>query len=343
MGKSLTYAGAGVNIDRADRAKRGIRRLAGTTFNRQVLSDIGSFGGLFRLAGVKKPVLVSSMDGVGTKLKIAVAAGRHRTVGYDLVAHCINDILVQGARPLFFLDYLAMGRLNPQVVEDVVWGVARACRENGCVLIGGETAEMPDLYQGADYDLAGCIVGVAEQDRILDGSEISEGDRLYGLRSLGLHTNGYSLARSILFGRLKLRPESKIRELGVSVADALLAGHKCYLDDLWPLVQRKAIYGLAHITGGGITENVPRILPPGLAAQVRRDAWTPPPVFSFIQEQGSVRPEEMYRTFNMGIGMVVVVPPSRSRAVERFWRQRGTKFDCIGEVISSPRRRVEYR
>jgi phosphoribosylformylglycinamidine cyclo-ligase len=338
----MTYAGAGVNIERANLAKKRIRQLARSTFNGKVLSEIGSFGGLFQLSGVRNPVLVSSIDGVGTKLKVAVAAGRHRSVGYDLVSHCVNDILVQGARPLFFLDYFAMGRLKPAVALDVVWGVAKACRDNGCVLIGGETAEMPDLYRESDYDLAGCIVGVVERSKLLDGSAIRAGDRIYGLRSLGLHTNGYSLARRVIFDRLKLGLESQIPELGMSVADALLTKHKCYMRDLFPLLRRNAIHGLAHITGGGITENVPRILPKGLTARIAKASWTPSPLFAFIQKHGSVSAEEMFRTFNMGIGMIVVVPGSRCAAVERFWAEIKTKFDLVGEIAPSRRKGVEY-
>ncbi|MBI3940418.1 MAG: phosphoribosylformylglycinamidine cyclo-ligase [Acidobacteria bacterium] len=342
MGASITYAAAGVSIERANRAKASIRQLARGTFNRQVLSEIGSFGGLFRLSGVSDPVLVSSIDGVGTKLKVAVAAGRHRTVGYDLVCHCVNDILVQGARPLFFLDYLAMGRLDPGVVRDIVSGVAKACRENHCALIGGETAEMPGVYRGHDYDLAGCIVGVVERARILDGSAVRAGDFIYGLRSWGLHTNGYSLARTIFFERLKLTPDTPVPQLRMTVGRALLQRHKCYLDDLWPLIRRSAIHGLAHITGGGITGNVPRILPAGLSARILRNSWTPLPVFSFIQQQGDVSSEEMYRTFNMGIGMVVVVPPSHRDVVEKFWRSRNTRFYRVGEIVFSRRSAVEY-
>ncbi len=338
MPRSITYASAGVNIDRANRAKQRIKRLARATFTTQVLSEIGSFGALFQLAGIKNPVLVSSIDGVGTKIKVAIAADVHRTVGYDLVSHCVNDILVQGGRPLFFLDYFAAGKINPRVVTDVIAGVAKACRENQCVLIGGETAEMPDVYHGSDYDLAGCIVGVVEKGKIIDGSRIRHGDRVYGLQSWGLHTNGYSLARKVFFKRLKLKPQSRVAQLGMTVAQALLKRHRCYFKDLFPLLNEKAIHGIAHITGGGgITENVPRILPRGLAARISLDAWRPLPVFSFIEEHGNVPWQEMYRTFNMGIGMVVIVPPDRCRLVEKFWNQRTTKFCRLGEIVPHAR------
>ncbi|HEY3127965.1 MAG TPA: phosphoribosylformylglycinamidine cyclo-ligase [Acidobacteriota bacterium] len=342
MPRSISYASAGVNIDRAGRAKERIKRIARSTFTPQVLSEIGSFGGLFQLAAIKNPVLVSSIDGVGTKIKVAIAAKIHHTVGYDLVSHCVNDILAQGARPLFFLDYFAAGKLDARVVTDIVAGVAKACRENQCALIGGETAEMPDVYQGSDYDLAGCIVGVVEKEKIIDGSRIRRGDRVYGLPSWGLHTNGYSLARKVFFQRLRLKPRSYIEELRTTAAQALLKKHRCYFKDLFPLLAGSSIHGLAHITGGGITENVPRILPPGLAARISRSAWAPLPIFSFIQKHGNVPWREMYRAFNMGIGMMVIVPPSSCGVVEKFWKQRKTKFYPLGEIVPSRRRTVIY-
>lgn len=342
MPRSVTYASAGVDIDRANRAKEQIRRLARTTFNRQVLSEIGSFGGLFQLAGIKNPVLVSSIDGVGTKIKVAIAANVHGTIGYDLVSHCVNDILVQGARPLFFLDYLAAGKIDARVVTAVIAGVAKACRENQCALIGGETAEMPDVYHGADYDLAGCIVGAVEKEKIIDGSRIRRGDRVYGLQSSGLHTNGYSLARKVFFERLKLKPDSVVPDLGMTVSQALLKRHRCYSKDLFPLIAHDSIRGMAHITGGGITENVPRILPERVTARISRGAWTSQPIFSFIQKHAHLSWQEMFRTFNMGIGMVVIVPPDHGDAVEKFWRSRKTKFYKIGEIVTSRKPGVEY-
>jgi phosphoribosylformylglycinamidine cyclo-ligase len=273
-----------------------------------VLSDLGSFGGLFRLdqARYREPVLVSSADGVGTKLKVAFMTGRHDTVGADLVNHCVNDILVQGAEPLFFLDYLATGRLSPEVAEQVIAGIARSCRENGCALIGGETAEMPGFYADGEYDLAGFIVGIVEQSALIDGRTIAPGDAIIGLPSAGLHTNGYSLARRVLFERAGLTPDSFDAELGATIGDVLLAPHRSYLSAMRPVMQPGLVKGMAHITGGGITENLPRILPDGCAARIDRSAWSVPPIFRSIQRRGQIGVDEMYRVFNMGIGLIVV-------------------------------------
>jgi phosphoribosylformylglycinamidine cyclo-ligase len=303
----MDYRQSGVDIDAGNETVRRIKSLARATFTPGVLSDIGSFGGLFRLDRdrFQDPVLVSSVDGVGTKLKVAFMTGRHDTIGADLVNHCINDILVQGAEPLFFLDYLATGRLSPDVAEQIVGGIARACRENGCALIGGETAEMPGFYADGEYDLAGFIVGAVDRTRIVDGLTIVPGDVLIGLPSAGLHTNGYSLARRVFFDVACLQPDTFVRELGATVGAALLAPHRCYLSIVRPLLEREHVKGLAHITGGGITENLPRILPDGCAAEVDLNAWTVPPVFGFIQERGGVSRDEMYRTFNMGVGLIV--------------------------------------
>jgi phosphoribosylformylglycinamidine cyclo-ligase len=302
------YKAAGVDIDAGNEAVRRIRGLARTTFTPGVLSDIGSFGGLFRLdrERYEEPVLVSSADGVGTKLKIAFMTGRHDTVGADLVNHCVNDILVQGAEPLFFLDYLATGRLSPDVAEQVVAGVARGCRENACALIGGETAEMPGFYADGEYDIAGFIVGAVDRTRIIDGRTIVPGDVLIGLPSTGLHTNGYSLARHVFFDIAQWPPAQHVPELGGTLADALLAPHRSYLTCVRPLLQRHYVRGLAHITGGGITENLPRILPEGCAAEIDRGAWRVPPVFRLLQQHGRIRDDEMFRAFNMGLGMIVV-------------------------------------
>jgi phosphoribosylformylglycinamidine cyclo-ligase len=309
---ATAYRDAGVDIDAGDETVRRIRALARATFTRDVLSDIGSFGGLFRLDRdrYREPVLVSSADGVGTKLKVAFMTGRHDTVGADLVNHCVNDILVQGAEPLFFLDYLATGRLSPAVAEQVIAGVARACRENGCALIGGETAEMPGFYADGEYDLAGFIVGVVERDRIIDGRRIVPGDVLIGLPSAGLHTNGYSLARRVLFEQCGLTPDSFVPDIGATVADALLAPHVSYLRTVKPLLAGGTIKGMAHITGGGITDNLPRILPEGCGAAIDRAAWIVPPLFTFLQDRGGVAVDEMFRTFNMGIGLILVCAPS---------------------------------
>jgi phosphoribosylformylglycinamidine cyclo-ligase len=302
------YRSAGVDIDAGNETVRRIKSLARATFTSGVLSDIGSFGGLFALdrEQYREPVLVSSADGVGTKLKVAFMTGRHNTVGTDLVNHCVNDILVQGARPLFFLDYLATGRLQPDVAEQVIAGVARGCRENGCALIGGETAEMPGFYADGEYDIAGFIVGIVEKSRIVDGRSIRPGDALVGLPSSGLHTNGYSLARRVLFESRGFSPDSVRPELGTTIGDALLAPHRSYLRALAPLLDAGLLKGMAHITGGGITENLPRVLPDGCAATIHPGTWTELPIFTLISELGSIARPEMFRAFNMGIGLILV-------------------------------------
>ncbi len=304
----MDYRQSGVDIDAGNETVRRIKSLARSTFTPGVLSEIGSFGGLFRLdrERYQDPVLVSSADGVGTKLKVAFMTGRHDTVGGDLVNHCVNDILVQGAEPLFFLDYLATGRLDPSVAEQVVSGVARACRENGCALIGGETAEMPGFYADGEYDIAGFIVGVVDKANVIDGKAILPGDVLIGLPSAGLHTNGYSLARRVLFEVAGWKPETRLPALGTTIGDVLLAPHRSYLSLVRPLVERRHVKGLAHITGGGMTENLPRILPEGCAAEIDLRSWSVPPIFSLLQEHGAVPREEMFRAFNMGIGLIVV-------------------------------------
>jgi phosphoribosylformylglycinamidine cyclo-ligase len=307
MEPKIDYQSSGVNIDAGNETVSRIKTLARGTFTPGVLSEIGSFGGLFALGarGYRDPVLVSSADGVGTKLKVAFMANRHDTVGADLVNHCVNDILVQGAEPLFFLDYLATGRLRPDVAEQIVSGMASACRENGCALLGGETAEMPGFYADGEYDLAGFIVGGVERTRIVDGSTLVPGDVLIGLPSSGLHTNGYSLARRILFEVEQLTVESNVEELGTTVGEALLVPHRSYRTIVQPLLDRQLAKGLAHITGGGITENLPRILPKGVGAEIARDAWDVPPLFQYLQRAGDVADAEMFRAFNMGIGMIV--------------------------------------
>jgi phosphoribosylformylglycinamidine cyclo-ligase len=302
------YKAAGVDIDAGNETVRRIRSLARSTFTPGVLSEIGSFGGLFRLdrERYQEPVLVSSADGVGTKLKIAFMTGRHDTIGADLVNHCVNDILVQGAEPLFFLDYLATGRLSPLVAEQIVGGVARGCRENGCALIGGETAEMPGFYAEGEYDIAGFIVGAVDRANVIDGRRVVPGDVLIGLPSAGLHTNGYSLARHVFFETAGWTVDTVVPELGTTVGDALLAPHRSYLKVVRPLIQASLVKGLAHITGGGITENLPRALPDGCAAEVRLQSWSIPPLFRVLQHQGSIARDEMFRAFNMGVGLVVV-------------------------------------
>jgi phosphoribosylformylglycinamidine cyclo-ligase len=336
----MEYRQSGVDIDAGNEAVRRIRSLARSTFTTDVLSDIGSFGGLFRLdRGLcREPVLVSSADGVGTKLKVAFMTGRHDTIGADLVNHCVNDILVQGARPLFFLDYLATGQLSPEVAEQIISGVARACRANHCALIGGETAEMPGFYQAGEYDLAGFIVGLVDRERIIDGRTIEPGDVLVGLPSAGLHTNGYSLARRVLFEHSKLGADQFVDELGSTIGDALLAPHVSYLDLLWPAIESGMVKGLAHITGGGLTENVPRILPEGSQAAIVRGSWRVPPIFSFLQRRGAIGDVEMLRVFNMGIGMVVVcAPASRERLLKALEEAGEPRAVVIGRVVSGPR------
>jgi phosphoribosylformylglycinamidine cyclo-ligase len=333
------YRAAGVDIDAGNDAVRRIKTLARATFTPGVLSDIGSFGGLFRLDTdrYREPVLVSSADGVGTKLKIAFATGRHDTVGADLVNHCVNDILVQGAVPLFFLDYLATGRLSPAIAEQVVSGMARACRENGCALIGGETAEMPGFYHDGEYDLAGFIVGVVDRSRIIDGHTVRSGDVLVGLASTGLHTNGYSLARRVLFEVAGLSPEAFVPELGTTVADALLAPHRSYLSAIRPLLDEGLVKGMAHITGGGLTENLPRVLPDGCAAAVETAAWQPPAIFSVLQSRGGIDTDEMFRAFNMGIGLVVICAEADAHRAIAALTTHGEQPSVIGRVTSGSR------
>jgi phosphoribosylformylglycinamidine cyclo-ligase len=332
----MDYRDAGVDISAADDAKARIKGLARATFNSGVLSEIGSFGGMFRpdLARYREPVLVASTDGVGTKIQVAIAAGVHDTVGYDLVAHCVNDILVQGAVPLFFLDYIALGKMDPARVEAIVAGFARGCAEFGCPLIGGETAEMPGTYAPGDYDLAGFIVGVVEKDQALTGAAVRAGDVLVGLPSAGLHTNGYTLARKVLFDTLGHDVGAHLPELGTTVGAALLAPHRSYLSALEPLLERGKIRALVHITGGGFQGNIPRVLPEGLGARVRRGAWQVPPLFRLIQRGGNVSDEEMFRTFNMGVGMVAVVAPEDLHDVEHSLERRGEVSFVMGTVVA---------
>ena len=306
--KAISYADAGVSIDNANLAVNKIREYARSTFNERTLTEIGSFGGMFAGAfpDMAEPILVASADGVGTKLKLAFETGIHNTVGADLVNHCVNDILVQGARPLFFLDYFATGKLEPDTTASVVEGMARACRENGCVLLGGETAEMPDFYPPGEYDLAGFIVGVVDKKRVIDGKSITPGDVVLGIPSTGLQTNGYSLARKLFFEIGGYTADSYIDELGTTVGEGLLATHASFLPQIGPLLDSGVIKGLVHITGGGFLENIPRILPDGVAVEIQRGTWPELPIFGMMQRLGNVETHEMFRTFNMGIGMIVV-------------------------------------
>jgi len=331
MTRSISYADAGVSIDNANRAVAKIREFARSTFNERTLTEIGSFGGMFAgsFPGMAEPILVASADGVGTKLKLAFETGTHNTVGADLVNHCVNDILVQGARPLFFLDYFATGKLEPDVTASVVEGMARACRENGCVLLGGETAEMPDFYPPGEYDLAGFIVGVVDKSRVIDGKSIEPGDVVLGIPSNGLQTNGYSLARKLFFEVGGYKVDDVVDELGATVGEALLATHQSFLPQLSPILDTGLIKGLAHITGGGFLENIPRILPDGVSVEINRGTWPELPIFGLMQRLGNVSDHEMFRTFNMGIGMVAVCSASESGAV----LQHLTSGFEIGRII----------
>ena len=336
----ITYADAGVDIDAANRTKKRIKYLAHKTFTRGVLSEIGGFGGLFAVDKAKyvDPVLVSSVDGVGTKLKVAFEMGLHSTVGADLVNHCVNDIAVQGAAPLFFMDYLAAGKLEPAVAEKVVEGIADACKHNGCALIGGETAEMPGFYPDGEYDLAGFIVGVVERDRIITGKEVQIGDIVLGMASNGLHTNGYSLARKLLFEVAKYSTEDYVNEIKNKVGNELMRTHKSYWPALRKLIDAQCVSALAHITGGGITENLPRVLPRGFAASIDLGSWPIPPLFEHLQKLGNVPQDEMLRTFNMGLGMLMVVPLAKFKKAQTVLERVGEKAFTVGRIVKGERK-----
>jgi phosphoribosylformylglycinamidine cyclo-ligase len=327
------YARAGVNLDAADAAKQAMRAAIRTTHGPEVLGAMGGFGGLFALdtSGLREPVLVSSIDGVGTKLKIAFALNRHGSVGADLVNHCINDILVCGARPLFFLDYLALGAMDADQAATVVGGVAAACREAGCALIGGETAAMPGFYAAGEYDLAGCIVGLAERDHLVGGENIRVGDIVVGLPSLGLHTNGYSLARAV-FADADLN--ALVPELGRSLGDELLQPHRSYLHEVAPLVSDQLVTGMAHITGGGLTDNLPRVVPEGLTVRLDASTWDILPIFRLIQRQGNVAWDEMQRVFNIGLGFLIFCRPEHEARVLAQTASAGGRR--VGEVTEAP-------
>ena len=341
--KSISYADAGVDITSGDRSKQRIKMLARKTFNKQVLSEIGGFGGLFALDLEKfpNPVLVSSADGVGTKLKVAFDLGIHHTVGQDLVNHCVNDIAVQGATPLFFLDYLATGKLEDMVIERVVQGISEACKANGCALIGGETAQMPGFYADGEYDLAGTIIGAVSRDKIITGEQIQIGDVLVGLPSNDLHTNGYSLARKLLFEVAKYGPEQYINELKDKTGAALMRTHRSYLSVIKKLTGAEVVSGMAHITGGGITENLPRILPKGMGALVDRASWTVPPLFEHLQQLGNVEEDEMLRTFNMGIGLIAVIPAEKIKKAKAILNRANERHCLIGRIVRGERK-VSY-
>lgn len=337
---TITYADAGVDIDRSNRTKKRIKYLAHKTYTRGVLSEIGGFGSLFSIDKQKylDPVLVSSVDGVGTKLKVAFAMNVHTTVGADLVNHCVNDIAVQGATPLFFMDYLATGRLDPDVAEKVVEGLSAACKHNGCALIGGETAEMPGFYPDGEYDLAGFIVGVVERGRIITGQAVVAGDVILGLPSNGLHTNGYSLARKLLFEKARYTPDTYVNEIKGKVGNELMRTHKSY----WPVVKKlltaECIAAMAHITGGGITENLPRVLPRGVAAIIEVGSWPVLPIFKHLQKLGNVPQEEMLRVFNMGLGMLLVVPAKKFQKAQSVLERAGEKVYTVGRIVKGERK-----
>lgn len=333
--KGLTYKAAGVDLDAAARAKESFSTLLDSTRDARTLSALGAFGGCYAVPkGMADPVLVASADGVGTKLKVAFASGRHDSIGRDLVNHCVNDILVQGARPLFFLDYLATGALHDGVARSVVEGLAQGCRENSCVLLGGETAEMPSFYADGEYDLAGFVVGVVDRSRLLDGAAVRAGDRLIGVAAGGLHTNGYTLARTVVFERMGLSIGDDFPgEAGASVADVLLRVHRSYLDLVGPLLDEGAVSAMAHVTGGGIEGNLPRALPEGLGARIDCGSWPAPNVFRALAQGGHVDGREMYRVFNMGVGMVLIVPPERvDRVLDAAAGPAGPAWE-IGEVV----------
>ena len=330
----MRYRDAGVDVDAANRAYAGIRGLVQSTFDSRVLTDFGTFSGLYRpdFGQMERPLLVSSADGVGTKLKIAFLTGVHDTVGMDLVAHCTNDILVHGARPLFFLDYVATGKLEPQVVREVVKGLVEGCREAGCVLLGGETAEMPDFYQEGEYDLAGFIVGMADESRVPNSARVRTGDLLVGLPSSGIHTNGYSLVRKLFFEQEKMSVDTYVDTLGRTLGEELLVPHRNYLPSLRNLVGQDALHAVAHITGGGITDNLARVLPPGLDARVRRGSWENLPIFDLIQKLGGVEVAEMHRTFNLGLGMILVVGNGRMDTVAGELERVGQEYVLVGDI-----------
>lgn len=341
--KGSRYSEAGVDIDAKAAALARVKAAIRSTFTPEVLGDIGGFGGLFRpdFSSYREPVLVASTDGVGTKLRVAIETGRHDSCGADLVNHCVNDILVQGARPLFFLDYVATGKVEPGVLEKVIEGIARGCRENGTALLGGETAEMPGFYAPGEYDVAGTIVGVVEREKVLDGSRVRSGDVVLGLPSAGLHTNGYSLARKVFFEELGKKPEDRLPELdSQSIADALLAPHRSYAKALAPLLAEDLVHGMAHITGGGFYDNIPRVLPEGLDVVLRSGSWRVLPIFQVIEREGHVSFEEMHRVFNMGIGMVVFVAAADLSRVSKIWAQARQHWFAIGNVVPGTHRVV---
>ena len=335
MADSLTYADAGVDIDKANRLVSAISEIAKQTSRSGVIGEIGGFGGLFslNLANVDRPVLVSSTDGVGTKLKIAIMLDKHDTIGIDLVAMCVNDILVQGAKPLFFLDYLSMGKLDSEQVADIIKGVGEGCKLAKCALLGGETAEMPGFYTGNEYDMAGFSVGIVDNSKIIDGTEVRVGHRLIGIASSGLHSNGYSLVRKICFERLKLKVDDYVPDLGKTIGEELLTPTKIYVEPILSILKDLPVHGLAHITGGGIADNILRIVPKACNISIQTEIWDVPPIFSFLQQAGNVADEEMRRTFNNGIGMIAIVHPDATSDVLQRLEAMDEKAYLIGEIL----------
>ncbi len=342
--KTVTYRDAGVDIDAADHAKARIRDLAQRTFTDPVLTDIGSFGALFRadFGTLREPVLVSSVDGVGTKLRVAFMTGIHNTVGYDLVSHCVDDILVQGARPLFFMDYIALGKMEPETVAQIIEGLARGCQEAGCALIGGETAEMPGFYATGEYDVAGFIVGIVDRAHIIDGHTIEPGDLLFGLPSFGLHTNGFSLARKLLFETAGYQVDAYLDDLGCTVGEELLKPHRNYFPLLSGLLDSGKVKGLIHLTGGGFHGNIPRVLPPHCGVEIKERSWPVLPIFELLQRLGHIDRDEMFRTFNMGIGMVVTVAPEDAETVKQHMASRNEPVYFIGQVVRAADGKVRF-
>lgn len=337
--EGATYRDAGVDIQAGEEAVTRFKEFVQSTYTPDVLTDVGAFGGMLRLdtSGVNEPVLVSSIDGVGTKVKVAAMMNRYDTVGIDLVNHCINDILVQGARPLFFLDYYATSKLVPDLAAEVVKGVADACREAGCALLGGEIAEMPGVYQDGEFDLVGCIVGVVDRGKVIDGSKVRHGDVVIGVASSGLHTNGYSLVRKVLFEDNDYKVDQYVPEIGAVLGEVLLTPHRSYLKAVSAVLEQYEVHAMAHLTGGGFYGNIPRVLPADCQVTVERRLWAVPPIFQFIQEKGNIDTVEMYRTFNMGIGLVMIVPKEHGLDVVNFLSQEGETAWIIGEVHKGAR------
>ncbi len=332
----LTYRDAGVNKEAGYEQVKLIKEMVKSTYNDQVISDLGGFAGLFApdFSGVKNPVLVSGTDGVGSKLKLAFLMDRHNTIGQDCVAMCVNDILCQGAKPLFFLDYIATDQLVPEKMAAIVQGITEGCKLAGAALIGGETAEMPGFYQKDEYDVAGFVVGLVDRDKIIDGSTIAEGDILIGLPSSGVHSNGFSLVRKIIFERMGKTVDDEVPELGMTLGEALLEPTRIYVKSVWPLIEKELVKGMCHITGGGFYENIPRMMPKGLGAKVDKTAINRPPIFDVLQEWGGIEEEEMYGTFNMGIGLVMAIDPNHVEEVIALLEEAGEKPVRLGEVVA---------